>query len=206
MYVPAHFAVDEAVARELLANVGAADLITSTPDGLSATFLPLLYDPSAAERGVLLGHVARNNQQWRQPVNGEALVIVHGPDAYISPSWYAATAEHGRVVPTWNYITAHVYGELTFHDDPTWVEMIVRRLTERHEAYIKHPWAVDDAPREYIEGQLRAIVGLELTISRVEAKFKLNQNRSKQDRDGVVEGLEERGDAGVAEAMRALGA
>src|SRR5579862_2148 len=158
MYIPAHFAAGDAVVDELLARHGAADLITSTEDGLIATMLPFLYDPSAGEHGALYGHVARNNDQWRKPATGESLAIVRGPDAYVSPSWYAAKAEHGRVVPTWNYVTAHVYGRLVVHDDPAWVEGVVRRLTARHEAGSAHPWSVDDAPPEYIAGQLRAIV------------------------------------------------
>lgn len=131
---PAHFAADEAAADELLARYGAADLVTLTPHDLLATLLPFIYDPGAGERGALLGYVARNNDQWKTPVQGEALVIVRGPDAYVSPSWYASKAEHGRVVPTWNYVTAHVYGRLVVHDDPVWVEDIVRRLTAKHEA------------------------------------------------------------------------
>ena len=134
MYIPAHFAAGDAVVDELLAKHGAADLITLTEDGLIATLLPFLYDPSVGEHGALYGHVARNNDQWRKPALGESLAIVRGPDAYISPSWYAAKAEHGRVVPTWNYVTAHVYGQLIVHDDPAWVENIVRRLTSKHEA------------------------------------------------------------------------
>ena len=134
MYIPAHFAADDAAVRELLARHGAADLITLTPDGLLATMLPFAYEPAAGELGALLGHVARNNDQWRQPAQGESLAIVRGPDAYVSPSWYAAKAEHGRVVPTWNYVTAHVYGQLVVHDEPAWVEDVVRRLTAKHEA------------------------------------------------------------------------
>ena len=134
MYIPAHFAADDATVRELLARHGAADLITLTADGLLATMLPFAYDPAAGEHGTLYGHVARNNDQWRKPALGESLAIVRGPDAYVSPSWYAAKAEHGRVVPTWNYVTAHVYGRLVVHDDPVWVEDVVRRLTAKHEA------------------------------------------------------------------------
>ena len=115
MYVPAHFAPDDEAVRELLTGHGAADLITTTADGLAATMLPFIYD---ADGGTLRGHLARNNDQWRRPVLGEALVIVRGPDAYVSPSWYVTKAEHGRVVPTWNYVTAHVYGRLVVHDDP----------------------------------------------------------------------------------------
>jgi transcriptional regulator len=207
MYIPAHFAADDSEVRELLVNHGAADLITLTDDGLLATMLPFAYEPSAGSRGALYGHVARNNDQWRKPARGESLAIVRGPDAYVSPSWYAAKAEHGRVVPTWNYLTAHVYGELLVHDDPAWVEDVVRRLTAKHEAARlaspgQHmPWSPDDAPRAFIEGQLRAIVGLELRITRIEAKAKLSQNRPVGDIAGIVDGLAARGDDPMATAV-----
>ena len=207
MYIPAHFAVDPAAVDDLLAKHGAADLITLTDDGLLATMLPFAYEPVAGEHGALLGHVARNNDQWRKPALGESLAIVREPDAYVSPSWYAAKAEHGRVVPTWNYVTAHVYGRLVVHDDPAWVEDVVRRLTAKHEAArVAVPgqapeWGVDDAPRKFIEGQLRAIVGLELQITRIEAKAKLSQNRPVTDIPGVVAGLAARGDERSAEAV-----
>lgn len=202
MYVPAHFAMDDGAVRDLLVNHGAADLVTATPDGLVATMLPFVFDPDAGERGALLGHVARTNDQWRREVVGEALAIVRGPDAYVSPGWYATKAEHGRVVPTWNYVTAHVYGRLVVHDEPAWVEALVRRLTAKHEASMPHPWSVDDAPERFVAGQLRAIVGVELQITRVEAKAKLSQNRPAADVDGVVAGLEARGDRRSAEAVR----
>ncbi|HET9967418.1 MAG TPA: FMN-binding negative transcriptional regulator [Streptosporangiaceae bacterium] len=207
MYIPAHFAADDAAVRDLLTRHGAADLVTLTADGLLATMLPFAYEPTAGDHGALLGHVARNNDQWRKPAQGESLAIVRGPDAYVSPSWYAATAEHGRVVPTWNYVTAHVYGQLIVHDDPAWVEDVVRRLTAKHEtARTESPgqapaWSVDDAPRRFIEGQLRAIVGLELRITRIEAKAKLSQNRPETDIAGVVAGLAARGDVRSAEAV-----
>ena len=207
MYIPAHFAVDDAAVRDLLAKHGAADLITLTSDGLLATMLPFAYEPSAGERGALYGHVARNNDQWRKAALGESLAIIRGPDAYVSPSWYAAKAEHGRVVPTWNYITAHVYGQLLVHDDPAWVEDVVRRLTAKHEAArLASPgqspaWSVDDAPRPLVEGQLRAIVGLELQITRIEAKAKLSQNRPVTDVTGIVAGLSARGDDRSASAV-----
>ena len=209
MYIPAHFAAGDAAVRDLLARHGAADLITLTADGLLATMLPFAYDPAAPGEpdaqgtswGALLGHVARNNDQWRKPAQGESLAIVRGPDSYVSPSWYAAKAEHGRVVPTWNYVTAHVYGELVVHDDPVWVEDLVRRLTGKHEAHREHPWSVDDAPRAFVEGQLRAIVGVELVVSRIEAKAKLSQNRSAADVEGVIAGLRERGDLAAADAV-----
>jgi transcriptional regulator len=132
---------------------------------------------------------------------------VRGPDAYISPSWYATKREHGRVVPTWNYVTAHVHGELVVHDDPDWVATNVRALTGRHERARAEPWSVDDAPPPYIAGQLKAIVGVEIVIHRIEAKFKLSQNRSLADVDGAIAGLEDETHAGggraTAAAMRA---
>lgn len=203
VYVPAHFAADDPAVQELLSRPQAADLVTMTSEGLVATFLPFLFDPGVGERGALLGHVARTNDQWRRPAVGEALVIVHGPDAYVTPNWYASKAEHGRVLPTWNYLTAHVYGELRVHDDVGWLDGLVRRLTDRHEAAEPAPWSVDDAPAAFVAGQLRAIVGVELAISRVEAKVKMSQNRPPADVAGVVAGLDGRGDTATAAAMRA---
>jgi transcriptional regulator len=208
MYIPAHFAASDEAVHDLLANHGAADLVTSTEDGLLATMLPFIYLPEVGEHGALYGHVARNNDQWRKPATGESLVIVRGPDAYISPSWYPTKREHGRHVPTWNYVTAHVYGQLIVHDDTSWVEDVVRRLTVKHEtAKALSPaggpmWSVDDAPRQYIEGQLRAIVGLELVITRIEAKEKLSQNRDPVDIEGVIAGLAARGDHRSSDAVK----
>src|ERR1700749_213912 len=199
MYVPAHFAIDDAAVRELLVRPGAADLITVTDQGLLATFLPFVFDPDAGPHGALLGHEARNNEQWRVPAHGESLVIMRGADAYISPNWYQSKAEHGRVVPTWNYITAHVYGNLIVHDDPAWVEGLVRRLTAKHEAAMPRPWTVDDAPERFVAGQLRAIVGVELAITRIEAKAKLSQNRPEADVVGVIAGLRADGAKEAAE-------
>jgi transcriptional regulator len=209
MYVPAHFKPTDDEVRELLRHHGAADLITSTDEGLLATMLPLIWieptDGADGSWGVLHGHVARNNQQWKVATSSEALVIVRGPNAYISPAWYATKREHGRVVPTWNYVTAHVYGELVIHDDPGWVETNVRALTAKHEANRTKPWSVDDAPEPYVEGQLKAIVGVEVRIDRVEGKAKLSQNRSDADIAGTIEGLEASGQPDVADAMRGLG-
>jgi transcriptional regulator len=211
MYIPAHFAPDAALVDELLRSHGAADLVTVTEQGLVATMLPFIYVPpgeadtvgprSAGQHGALHGHLARNNDQWKRRAAGESLVIVRGPNAYITPGWYASKVEHGRVVPTWNYVTAHVYGRLVVHDDPVWTEDLVRRLTGKHEAYRDDPWSVDDAPRNFIEGQLRAIVGIELEITRIEAKAKLSQNRPPADVEGVIAGLRERGDADSADAV-----
>ena len=209
MYIPDHFRPTDDEVAELLANSGAADLITATTDGLLATMLPLIYEApggsdEAGDHGRLLGHIARNNRQWTTAPIGEAMVIVRGPNAYISPAWYATKREHGRVVPTWNYVTAHIHGRLVVHDDAAWVEANVRALTARHEASRPQPWSVDDAPLPYIEGQLKAIVGVEIVITRIEAKFKLSQNRSTDDVDGAIAGLEDGPDAdhSLAAAMR----
>lgn len=202
MYVPAHFEMPAEEVAAALGGITAADLITATPDGLQATFLPLLHEAGtdgSAPFGRLLGHVARNNPHWRAAASeagrdDESLVIVRGPDAYISPAWYPSKAEHGRVVPTWNYTTLHVHGRLVAHEDPDWLRGVVTRLTDRHEGALaglsEHsPWRVSDAPVNYLDGQLRAIVGLELLITRVEAKAKLSQNRSTEDVEGAIGGL-----------------
>lgn len=210
MYVPAHFKPDDAEVLALLGSGRAANLITATDRGLIATMLPLVHDGPEARAGLgpwgaLLGHVARSNTQWRTPAVGEAMVILAGPDAYISPAWYATKREHGRVVPTWNYITAHAYGRLVIHDDPAWVEANVRRLSDHHEGDRADPWSVDDAPDAYIAGQLKAIVGVEIVIDRVEGKWKLSQNRSEADIAGSIEGLEATGEGAISAAMRGLG-
>lgn len=201
VYTPAHFAVDDEAAAEFLSQIEAGDLVTMTEDGLVATFLPLVYAP---EQDALLGHVARKNDQWKRPAVGEAMAIVHGKDAYITPNWYPSKAEHGRVVPTWNYTTAHVYGELAIHDDAEWVDAMVRRLTERQESQRPRPWTVDEMPEKFHEGQLRAIVGVELLISRIEVKFKMSQNRKDADIDGVVAGLTAEGREDVANLVESL--
>jgi transcriptional regulator len=201
MYVPEHFAMGDDAVEGLLANHGAGDLVTATSQGLLVTLLPFVYDPARAGRGSLLGHVARNNEQWRHAPVGEALVILRGPDAYVTPTWYSSKSEHGRVVPTWNYVTAHVYGELVVHDDVEWVGELVRRLTEKHEADRPRPWAVADAPPAFVAGQLRAVVGVELRISRIEAKAKLSQNRPAADIDGVIDGTRRHGDSAMSRAV-----
>jgi transcriptional regulator len=202
MYVPDHFAMDDAAVRDLLEEHGAGDLVTATSQGILATLLPFVYDPAVGAHGALLGHVARTNDQWRHAPVGESLVILRGPDAYVTPSWYASKAEHGRVVPTWNYVTAHVYGELVVHDDVGWLDGLVRRLTEKHEAGRQPSWAVGDAPPRFVTGQLRAIVGVELRITRIEAKAKLSQNRPAADIDGVVAGTRADGQPDMARAVQ----
>ncbi|WP_229403390.1 FMN-binding negative transcriptional regulator [Micromonospora okii] len=203
MFIPHSFTATESDVEELLVHHGAADLITATSNGLEATTLPFVHDPDAGERGALLGHMARLNEHWQRPPVGEAMAIVRGPDTYVTPSWYASKAEHGRVVPTWNYVTAHVYGRLVVHDDADWVADVVRRLTAKHESHRADAWSVDDAPATFITGQLRAVVGVELRITRIEAKAKLSQNKPPADVEGVIAGLTARGDTRSADAVRA---
>jgi len=207
MYLPRHFTLTDMV--QIAAFVDAAesaDLVTFDGTKPVSTLLPVIWDRPAAltaepapegdtDYGRLLGHIAIMNDQWKTAAPGaQALAIVRGPQAYISPAWYESKARHGRVVPTWNYEAVHLTGTVAFHQDPEWLRAFVTRLTNAHESGREHPWAVTDAPPDYIDGQLRAIVGVELTITSVEAKQKLSQNRSEEDREGVVAGL--RGEPG----------
>ncbi len=190
MYVANHFSMSEPEIHQVLGAGGAADLVTAHDHGLVATFLPFVFDPDAGPHGSLIAHVARNNRQWIDPVIGEAMVIVHGPEHYISPRWMPSFAAHGQVVPTWNYLTVHAYGRLVAHDDAAWTERAVRRLTAVHEqATGREPYSVDAVPADYIERQLRAIVGIEVQLTRVEAKAKMSQNKMPDDVAGVVDGL-----------------
>lgn len=199
MYIPRAFRVDDDTAQTLLLDVTVGQLITATAEGPLATFVPWVVDLDA---GCLLGHVARANPQWSTPAIGQALVIAQGPDGYVSPSWYASKAEHGRVVPTWNYVVVHVYGTLVVHDDDVWVGNVVRRLTDRHETGRDAPWSVDDAPEDYVAAQLRAIVGIELRIERVEVSVKMSQNKTDLDLSGVISGFTADGNATVAGLVR----
>lgn len=198
MYVPAHFQMPEDQVHELLSGAGAADLVTAHASGLVATYLPYVFDSDAGEHGALLTHVARNNRQCSDPVLGEAMVIIHGAEHYISPRWLPSLDLTGTVVPTWDYLTVHAYGRLVVHDDPAWTEAAVRRLTEAHETQ----YSVDQLPGDHLDRMLRAIVGIELQLTRVEAKAKMSQNKSPEDVRGIVEGLrsEARDDAAMLTA------
>jgi transcriptional regulator len=193
LYQPGHrrFEVEEpaALLAELCRHLPAT-IVTHTVDGFRATILPMLFDPEDGPYGTLRGHWARGNPQWRDV--GEdtlALAIFDGPDAYVSPSWYAEKRLTGKVVPTWNYITVQAQGHLGLRHEPEWLLAHVRRLVDRHEQGRQDPWSLDDAPTDYVETQVRAIVGFELRIERLEAKRKLSQNRSADDIAGTIVGL-----------------
>ena len=233
MYLPPHFAAPDAAAVAAFVDAAAAaDLITFDGTKPVASLIPVLWDrapdgpqpagpgrggpghdrpepdrPELPGHGRLLGHLALANPQWRSVADGSsALAIVHGPQAYVSPAWYPSKARHGRVVPTWNYVTVHFTGALTVHRDPGWLREVVTRLTERHEAGRPHPWAVSDAPPDYLDGQLRGIVGVELVIDTVEAKHKLSQNRGADDQAAVVAALRGEPGTGAAEIAALMSA
>lgn len=200
MYQPAAFAVtDPAEIEAVLLRLRLGCLVTHDEAGLCATHMPFLYD---AKRQVLTGHLARANPHWQRAGAAPALAIFQGPDAYISPSWYASKRQHGRVVPTWNYEVAHVHGHLTWRHETEWLIAQVSALTDHHETARDAPWAVSDAPEDYVRNLTAAIVGLELSIERVEVTRKLSQNRPEADRTGVIDGL----GASTVESERALAA
>ncbi len=191
MYTPKAFEVEDlAILHAAIRQSELATLVTTTTHGLVATHLPLLLDESKGPYGTLTGHVSRANAQWRETdPEAEALIIFLGLDTYVSPNWYPAKQETGRVVPTWNYAAIHAYGRLTFFEDTERLRTVVTELTTKHEASFPAPWKVTDAPAVYIDSQLKAIVGFEFEILRLEGKQKFNQNRSLVDRMGVIEGL-----------------
>lgn len=190
MYRPTAFRQDDlAPLHAQIAASGLALLTSAGPAGLQATHLPLLLEPGEGEFGTLYGHFARANPHWQALAGQEALAVFSGPDAYVHPGWYPGKAEHGQVVPTWNYIAVHAWGPVETFDEPARLRELLARLTARHEAGRPKPWSLDDAPTEYIERQLRAIVGFALPIRRLEGQWKLSQNRQAADHAGVREGL-----------------
>jgi transcriptional regulator len=205
VFVPASNRVaDDSEIRRMVAAVAAAELITTGSDGYPlATLLPVIWSGD-----VVLAHMARANAHWKDIADGSpALIVCSGAQAYVSPAWYASKAEHGKVVPTWNYSSVQLRGTVRIHHDPEWLRRQVTTLTDRHEHERAAPWQVTDAPAAFVEGQLRGIVGIELHVEHVDAKAKLSQNRSAEDQDGVIDGLSrEPGPeaTAVADAMKGL--
>lgn len=210
MYLPGHFKETRTpVMHDLIRAYPLAMLVTLDATGLVANHLPMEIDPDAGPHGTLRGHVARGNPVWKaHRPEVDALAVFHGPHDYISPTYYATKATTGEVVPTWNYATVHAYGPLRAIDDATWLRALVEHLTDRHEAQLAQTtgapsWKVGDAPDRYLERQLKAIVGIEIPIARLEGKWKVSQNRPAEDRAGVVAGLERSTDP-TRRAMAAL--
>lgn len=210
MYMPAHFAETRPpVLHALIDAHPLATVVAVGPSGLIANHVPLELDPGAGELGCLRGHIARGNPLWKQRDPAvDALAVFQGPQAYISPRHYASKAEHGKVVPTWNYAVVHAHGPLRVVEDAAWLRTLIERLTERHEAAEHAPrgeaaWRVGDAPADFIDGLVKAIVGIEIPIARLEGKWKVSQNRSAADREGVAAGLST-GDDPMRHAMAAL--
>ena len=205
MYVPSHFEETRPdVLRRLIHDHSLAALVTLGSDGLNANHIPLELDPEPAPLGTLCGHVARGNPVWRDfSRDVEALAVFQGPQAYISPSWYQTKRETGKVVPTYNYIVVHAYGPMRIIEDRAWLRGLVERLTNRHEAGRAEPWKVTNAPADFVEQMLGAIVGIEIPLTRLRGKWKVSQNRPSVDREGVVRGLSEMNDSD-AQAMSGL--
>jgi len=197
MYLPSHFEEQRPeVLHTLLRSHPLGLLVTQDAAGaMAANSVPFLLDPDpAGGPGILRAHVARANPVWREArADVDSLAVFQGPQAYISPSFYASKAEHGKVVPTWNYVMVQARGRLRAIDDPAWLRAFVTRLTERFETPREAPWAVSDAPAEYVETMLRGIVGIEIVLSALTGKWKVGQNRSAADRAGVARGLEAAG-------------
>ncbi len=189
MYVPTPFRPDSATTKALIDSHATGQLVTATMNGPLATLVPWVHRDDGTEYGCLLGHLARANDHWRTPHLGDALVVMSGPQGYVSPSWYAAKHEHGRVVPTWNKMELQLRGEFIVHDDVTWVRHLVSDLTSRHESHREMPWSLDDAPSEFVDAQIRAVVGIEVRITSVDASVKMSQNRPHSDISGIIDGL-----------------
>jgi transcriptional regulator len=206
MYLPSHFEQQRPEELHgLISEVSLGMLVTLDPDGLNANHIPFDFDPEPAPYGTLRAHVARGNPVWRTfSPDVEALVVFQGPQAYVSPSWYPTKKEDGKVVPTYNYMVVHAYGAMRTIDDPAWLLALLERLTDRHESGRREPWKIDDAPTDFIEKRLSAIVGIEIAVSKLVGKWKVSQNRSEADRAGVAQGLTETGNAGACAMAQAV--
>jgi transcriptional regulator len=193
MYLPEMFRLDDELALDVVARAGLATVVVSTGSGFEATPIPWMLRRSP-DSTLLVGHISKANPLARTLSGSvDAIVIVDGPDGYVSPSWYPSKAESGEVVPTWNYVSVHLHGRLSLVDDAGWLREMVESLTVRYESERDQPWSVDDAPADYIDRMLRGIVGVEFVVERVEGKAKLSQNRSEADRAGVIVGLRAEG-------------
>ncbi len=199
MYLPkAHEETSKDVLNGLIKNHPLGCIVTLGKEGLIVNHIPFLLDPTSGEHGTLRGHVARANPMWQDlSTSTESVVIFQGPDSYVSPNWYPGKHQTGKAVPTWNYAVVHAHGFLKVIDDAAWLLKLVTELTDVHEASQSLPWQVSDAPRDYIDRMLEMIVGIEIPVTKIVGKWKMSQNRTREDRLGVVAGLDARHDAGA---------
>lgn len=208
MYIPKHFEeTDVAVLHKLIADYPLGVLLSNGKTGLQAEHIPFLHDPQPGPLGRLCGHVARANPLWRTWQSGEkVLVVFQGPESYITPSWYPTKRETGKVVPTWNYAVVHAHGSMRFVDDAEWLRGLLPRLTHEREFTREIPWSMSDAPDDYMERSVSAVVGVEITVERLDGKWKMSQNKLPRDIEGIMNGLQEEGGdsaAQLAAVMRA---
>ena len=213
MYLPPHFKEERlSVLHQAIHDIGLATLVTFGTAGLEASHVPLLLDTTtgtgeSAPYGTLYGHLARGNRQLQRAISdAEALAIFLGPASYVSPSWYPTKVETGKVVPTWNYMTVHAYGRLQVIEDPDGLLKIVTRLTNKHESGRQSPWAVSDAPSDFIQAQLKGIIGFSLPLTRIEGKWKMSQNRPAADRAGVASGAAAEGRQDILDILTSINA
>ncbi|MDE0539290.1 MAG: FMN-binding negative transcriptional regulator [Rhodospirillales bacterium] len=200
MYQQHHFQEERlGVMHDLIRAHPLATLVSYSKDGLAANHIPFVLHTDLSERGTLRGHVAKGNPIWKgYDKSVEVLAVFQGPQHYVTPAWYPSKKEHGRTVPTWNYVVVHAYGPMTVVDDLDWLLEHLQTLTSQHEKGRDQPWAVSDAPKDYIDRMLKGIIGLELPITRLEGKWKVSQNRLEKDREGVVQGLRSEGTTSAA--------
>jgi transcriptional regulator len=202
MYIPSHFQINESNELHRIIVENPFGILVTMEKMLDANHIPFLFDATQGEKGVLIAHVARANPVWQNMADSDVLVIFRGVESYISPNWYPSKHETHRQVPTWNYEVVHAHGKLTIHDDEKFIRGVVGRLTKTHEAQEQKPWKMSDSPQEYMDMMMKAIVGIQVTITSIEGKAKLSQNREVRDRQGAISSLESIGKQEMATTMK----
>jgi transcriptional regulator len=202
MYIPSHFQINESNELHRIIVENPFGILVTMEKMLDANHIPFLFDATQGEKGVLTAHVARANPVWQNMADSDVLVIFRGVESYISPNWYPSKHETHRQVPTWNYEVVHAHGKLTIHDDEKFIRGVVGRLTKTHEAQEQKPWKMSDSPQEYMDMMMKAIVGIQVTITSIEGKAKLSQNREVRDRQGAISSLESIGKQEMATTMK----
>jgi transcriptional regulator len=202
MYLPSHFEIKDQNELIRIVSEHPLGILVTSNNGLDANHIPFLYEPSQGELGTLLAHVARSNPVWEEMAESEVMVIFRGIESYISPNWYPSKHETHRQVPTWNYEVVHAYGKLSVQDDAKFVRGVVGKLTKVHEATEEKPWKMNESPQDYMEMMIKAVVGIQVTITKMIGKAKLSQNRETRDRHGAISALEFKGNLEMAEAIK----